>query len=71
MKNIFTLVVAILLTAGSLQAEQIFVLFDGTCGDRVKYEQAIAQQPRMDYYAYHFSFQGGDRLLLETGAEGA
>ena len=71
MKKFFTLVVAILLTAGSLQAEQIFVLFDGTCGDRVKYEQAIAQQPRMDYYAYHFSFQGGDRLLLETGAEGA
>jgi LysM repeat protein len=71
MKNIFTLVVAMLLTAGSLQAEQIFVLFDGACGDRVKYEQAIAQQPRMDYYAYHFSFQGGDRLLLETGAEGA
>ncbi|TXF91255.1 LysM peptidoglycan-binding domain-containing protein [Neolewinella aurantiaca] len=70
MRNFFTLIVAMLLTAGSLQAEQIFVLFDGTCGDRVKYEQSVAQQPRLDYYAYHFSFQGGDRLLLETGAEG-
>lgn len=71
MKNLFTLVTAMLLTAGSLQAEQIFVLFDGTCGDRVRYEQAIAQQPRTDYYAYQFSLQGGDRLSLETGAEGA
>lgn len=71
MKNFITLTVAMLLTVSSLQAEQIFVLFDGTCGDRVKYEQTVAQQPRMDYYAYHFSFQGGDRLLLETGAEGA
>jgi LysM repeat protein len=60
-----------LLTIGSLQAEQIFVLFDGTCGDRVLYEQAIANEPRADYYAYQFGFPGGDRLLLETGAEGA
>jgi LysM repeat protein len=71
MKNLLTLTVAMLLSVSSLQAEQIFILFDGSCGDRVKYEQAVAQQPRMDYYAYHFSFQGGDRLLLETGAEGA
>jgi len=70
-KNFLTLIVALLLSVSSLQAEQIFVLFDGSCGDRVKYEQAVAQQPRLDYYAYHFSFQGGDRLLLETGAEGA
>jgi LysM repeat protein len=60
-----------LLTIGSLQAEQIFVLFDGTCGDRVLYEQAVANEPRADYYAYQFGFPGGDRLLLETGAEGA
>ena len=71
MKNLLTLIAAMLLAASSLQAEQIFILFDGTCGDRVQYEQAIAAQPRMEYYAYHFAFQGGDRLLLETGAEGA
>lgn len=71
MKNFTALIVVLLLSVSSLRAEQIFVLFDGTCGDRVKYEQAIARQPRMDYYAYHFAFQGGDRLMLETGAEGA
>lgn len=60
-----------LLTLGSLQAEQLFVLFDGTCGDRVLYDQAIANQPRSEYYAYQFAFQGGDRLILETGAEGS
>ncbi|MFK8161559.1 MAG: LysM peptidoglycan-binding domain-containing protein [Lewinella sp.] len=71
MKSFTTLIVALLLTTASLQAEQIFVLFDGTCGDRVQYEQAVAAQPRMNYFAYHFAFQGGDRLMLETGAEGA
>jgi LysM repeat protein len=71
MKSFTTLIVALLLTTASLQAEQIFVLFDGTCGDRVQYEQAVAAQPRMNYFAYHFAFQSGDRLMLETGAEGA
>ncbi|MFT7121001.1 MAG: LysM repeat protein [Neolewinella sp.] len=71
MKFFTTLLAVLFLAAASLQAEQVFVLFDGTCGDRVLYEQAIAQQPRMDYYAYHFLLLGGDRLILETGAEGA
>ncbi|MBC6993961.1 LysM peptidoglycan-binding domain-containing protein [Neolewinella lacunae] len=71
MKCLFTLLAALLLASAPLRAEQIFVLFDGTCGDRVLYEQAIAQQPRLDYYAYHFPLVGGDRLMLETGAEGA
>jgi LysM repeat protein len=71
MKSFTMLIVALLLTTASLQAEQIFVLFDGTCGDRVQYEQTVAAQPRMNYFAYHFAFQGGDRLMLETGAEGA
>lgn len=70
MKKLTTFIIALMLMAGSLRAEQIFILFDGTCGDRVQYEQAIAQQPRMTYFAYHFAFQGGDRLMLETGAEG-
>lgn len=70
MKFFSLLVAALLLTTASVSAEQIFVLFDGTCGDRVLYEQAIATQPRMDYYAYHFPLAGGDRLILETGAEG-
>lgn len=71
MKSLTMLIVALLLTTASLQAEQIFVLFDGTCGDRVQYEQAVAAQPRLNYFAYHFAFQGGDRLMLETGTEGA
>lgn len=71
MKSFTMLFVALLLTTATLQAEQIFVLFDGTCGDRLQYEQAVAAQPRMNYFAYHFSFQNGDRLMLETGAEGA
>ena len=71
MRNIIILIAAMLLSMNAVQAEQIFVLFDGSCGDRVKYEQTIAQQPRLDYYAYHFSFQNGDHLMLETGTEGA
>lgn len=71
MRNLIILIAAMLLSANAVQAEQIFVLFDASCGDRVKYEQTIAQQPRLDYYAYHFSFQNGDHLILETGTEGA
>lgn len=71
MKNLTTLIAVLLLATTALRADQVFVLFDGTCGDRVLYEQVVAQQPRMDYYAYHFPLMGGDRLILETGAEGA
>ncbi|MEO0731338.1 MAG: LysM peptidoglycan-binding domain-containing protein [Bacteroidota bacterium] len=70
MKAFPCLVAALLLTTTAVSAEQFFVLFDGNCGDRVLYEQAIDGQPRMDYYAYHFPLAGGDRLILETGAEG-
>ncbi len=70
MKILTSFIVALVLTVNTLQAEQLFVLFDGTCGDRVQYEQAVANQPRINYFAYHFAFQGGDRLILETGAEG-
>jgi len=71
MKFLTSFVAALLVATASLQAEQIFVLFDGSCGDRVLYEQTVANQPRMEYYAYHFPLSGGDRLILETGAEGA
>ena len=54
-----------------LRAEQLFVLFDGSCGDRIRYEQAVARQPLMDYYAYAFNLPGGRKLMLETGAEGS
>ena len=64
------LLTALILGFGHLQAEQLFILFDGTCGDRVQYEQAVAQQPRISYYSYHFPLAGGVRLMLETGAEG-
>ena len=53
-----------------LHAEQIFVLFDGSCGERIRYEQAVSNLPRQDYFAYGFTLAGGNRLLLETGNEG-
>ena len=71
MNRFFPLLAALLLASSAVCAEQIFVLFDGSCGDRVRYEQSIAKQPRSDYYAYSFAFQNGDRLILETGTEGA
>lgn len=71
MKNLTALITLLFLASTGLKAEQVFVLFDGTCGDRVLYEQVVATQPRMDYFAYHFPLTGGDRLILETGAEGA
>lgn len=70
MKPFLYLVAPLLLGVGSLQAEQLFVLFDGNCGDRIRYEQSVAQQPNIDYFAYTFRLSGGDKLILETGNEG-
>ncbi|MTB52547.1 LysM peptidoglycan-binding domain-containing protein [Lewinella sp. W8] len=70
MKSLIYLVALLLLGAGNLHAEQLFVLFDGNCGDRIRYEQSVAQQPNIDYFAYTFRLTGGDKLILETGNEG-
>ena len=70
MKSFLTLLLALGLAAPALHAEQLFVLFDGTCGDRITYAQTTAQQQRTDYFVYHFAYEGGDHLLLETGNEG-
>lgn len=69
MKNLYCLILALLL-AGSLPAERIYVLFDGTCGDRITYTQTTAGRQPADYFVYHFAYDGGDHLLLETGNEG-
>ncbi len=71
MKSLYSLLTLLFLSGGALHAEQIFVLFDGSCGERVRYEQAVANQPRMDYFSYNFTMPGGSKLILETGSEGA
>ncbi|MEM6395804.1 MAG: LysM peptidoglycan-binding domain-containing protein [Bacteroidota bacterium] len=52
-------------------AAQYFVLFDASCMERLEYEQAISQQPRMPYFAYQIQLAGDQYLTLETGVEGA
>ncbi|NJO87265.1 MAG: hypothetical protein HC821_04555 [Lewinella sp.] len=59
------------LLAGTLQAQQIFVLYDAGCMLRVEYEQVINQQPKMAYFSYQLPVaEGGAKLILETGVEG-
>ncbi|MEM6878230.1 MAG: LysM peptidoglycan-binding domain-containing protein [Bacteroidota bacterium] len=53
-----------------LAAEQYFILFDAACMQRLEYEQAISQQPRMAYFAYQIPLAGDQFLTLETGVEG-
>lgn len=65
----FSLLLTLFLVGGTLCAEQIFILFDGSCGNRIRYEQAIAQQPRTDYYAYQYDINTNTKLILETGTE--
>ena len=70
MKSSFVLLAALWLAGASLSAAQVFVLFDGSCGERIRYEQAVGQQPRMDYYSYNFSTPDGGKIIFETGTEG-
>lgn len=72
MSKLTTLLVLPLLFCGGLLAQQqIFVLYDANCMLRLQYEQVIAQQPRMDYYAYQIPTPDGNKLILETGVEGS
>ncbi|MEL6276816.1 MAG: LysM peptidoglycan-binding domain-containing protein, partial [Bacteroidota bacterium] len=60
-----------LATTSLVAQQQTFVLYEpGGCMLRVEYEQAIAQQPKIPYYAYQVSLADGNKLILETGAEG-
>lgn len=71
MKKVSLLATLFLLLVGGVVAQQqTFVLYDASCMLRVKYEQSIAQQPRMDYYAYQITLANGNKLILETGVEG-
>lgn len=63
-------ILALCFFAETLPGQQLFILFDGSCGQEVRYEQAVTQQPRTDYYAYHFPLADGTRLMLETGTTG-
>ena len=60
-----------LMAASPLAAEQYFILFDANCMQRMEYEQAISQQPRMAYFSYQIPLQNDTYLTLETGVEGS
>lgn len=70
MRNFSLFSLFLLLAIGSLSAQQVFVLFEPGCMLRVRYEQSIAQQPTMNYYAYQIPLADGNKLILETGVEG-
>lgn len=70
MKNYSVILLFLLLTLGELSAQQLFVLYEPGCMLRLQYEQAIARQPRMDYFSYQIPLANGQKLVLETGVEG-
>ncbi len=70
MKNSSVFFLFLLLAFGELSAQQLFVLYEPGCMLRLQYEQAIARQPRMDYFSYQIPLANGQKLVLETGVEG-
>lgn len=70
MKNCSAILLLLLLAISELSAQQLFVLYEPDCMLRLQYEQAIAQQPRMNYYTYQVPLADGQKLVLETGVEG-
>ena len=70
MKQYLIVFFALSVSLPALRAEQLYVLLEDGCADRLRYEQAIATQARTDYYAYSFPLADGGRLTLETGREG-
>ena len=70
MKYLSTFLLVACFALSGLQAQQIFVLYEQGCMQRVQYEQAIARQPKMDYFAYQVPLSDGNKLILETGVEG-
>lgn len=70
MKNCSVILLFVLLALSELSAQQLFVLYEPGCMLRLQYEQVIAQQPRMDYFAYQIPLANGQKLVLETGVEG-
>jgi len=68
MKPFFVLLA--LLLGGSAHAEQLYLLFESDCGNRIEYARTVADRPQMDYLAYSFPLPGGSTLVLETDTEG-
>ena len=68
LRSLYTLAI-VLAAAHFASAEQVFILLEGSCHSRIRYEKAVVGQPRTDYYAYHFNTAGGARIMLETGME--
>ena len=56
---------------GESKAEQIFLLFDHACGNRIRYERTVGDAARMDYFSYSFPVGSGTELIFETDGEGA
>lgn len=69
MRSLFVLL--LLFLWGQSFAEQIFLLYDGSCGARLRFERTVAGDSRMDYFSYSLPAGFGMRLILETDAEGA
>ncbi|MEM7574273.1 MAG: LysM peptidoglycan-binding domain-containing protein [Bacteroidota bacterium] len=65
------LLFVLLMAISPLAAEQYFILFDANCMQRLEYEQAISQQPRMAYFSYQIALPNDSYLTLETGVEGS
>ena len=68
LRSFYTLAI-VLAVAHFASAEQVFILLEGSCHSRVRYEKSVVGQPRTDYYAYHLNTPGGARIMLETGTE--
>ncbi|MEM9837142.1 MAG: LysM peptidoglycan-binding domain-containing protein [Bacteroidota bacterium] len=70
MKILSTLMLFFFLATSGLEGQQLFILFDQGCMERIQYEQAIARQPKLDYFAYQITLSDGNKIVLETGVEG-
>lgn len=70
MKYLSTFLLLACFAFSGLRAQQTFVLYEPGCMLRVQYEQAIARQPKMDYFAYQVPLADGNKLIMETGVEG-
>ncbi|NJB85598.1 LysM repeat protein [Lewinella marina] len=69
MRSLFVLLLLFLWGQG--YAEQIFLIYDGACGARLRYDRTVDGSARMDYYSYSLPAGFGMRLILETDGEGA
>lgn len=66
-----TLVLAITVLsafASPALADQLYILFDPACMDRVEYD-LVRPEGKDDYITYHANIRSGEKLILEVGIE--